>query len=246
MASTTARCPSAWCANTLILMPAYQAADTLADTLRAIPEGWNRQVLCDDASTDGTAERAEQLGVPYVLRHPKNRGYGANQKTLYDFALRQEGAEYFILLHPDFQYDPQKIPEFVRALQRYDVVLGSRIRSARSGGMPRYKYWANRGLTRLQNQAFGLSLSEYHTGYRGFRREVLETVAYHENRDDFIFDNQLLAQVIRAGFRIGEVPCAARYFPEASSLGFWGSCRYGLGVLGVTWQYWRVLRLKEA
>lgn len=236
MACTTVGCPSAWCADTLILMPAYQAAGTLSDTLMAIPEGWNRLVLCDDASTDRTAELAEQWGVRHVLRHNENRGYGANQKTLYDFALQRE-AEYFVLLHPDFQYDPRKIPDLVRGLQQYDVVLGSRIRSARQGGMPRYKYWANRSLTRLQNLAFGLSLSEYHTGYRAFRREVLEAVAYRANRDDFIFDNQLLAQVIRAGFRIGELPCAARYFPEASSLDFWGSCRYGLGVLAVTWQY---------
>lgn len=223
--------------KTCILMPAYQAAATLEDTLKAIPESWTNQVLCDDGSTDGTAELAERLGVPTVLRHPQNRGYGANQKTLYDFALQQE-AEYFVLLHPDFQYDPVQIPELVAQLADFDLVLGSRIERARQGGMPRYKYCANRFLTYVQNQVFGLSLSEYHTGYRAFRREVLETIAYQDNSDGFIFDNQLLEQAVRQDFRIGEVPVTPRYFSEASSLGFWGSWQYGLGVLRVSWQHY--------
>ncbi|MGF1533008.1 MAG: glycosyltransferase family 2 protein [Bernardetiaceae bacterium] len=224
--------------HTYILLPAYQAARTLGPTLEAIPEGWTQNlVLCDDASTDETFTLAQRYGIPHVLRHPYNKGYGANQKTLYDFALSRSDAHFLVLLHPDFQYDPSLIPTLVAALDAADLVLATRIHDALQGGMPLYKYCANRLLTAIQNRAFGLDLEEYHSGYRAFRREVLCRISYQNNSDDFIFDNQVLVQSIQAGFRIGQIRCPTRYLPDSSSINFLRSCHYGWGVLKETFRY---------
>ncbi len=189
-------------------------------------------ILVDDASDDRTSEVAASLGVTSV-RHPRNRGYGGNQKTCYRLAL-DRGADIVVMLHPDYQYSPRLVPAlaWLCASGEYDVALGSRILGggAIKGGMPVYKYIANRILTFVQNLATGAKLSEYHTGFRAFTREVLEKTPWLENSDDFIFDNQILNQVLRRGFRIGEISCPARYFEEASSINFGRSVVYGLGV----------------
>jgi glycosyltransferase involved in cell wall biosynthesis len=223
----------------VVVMPAYNAALTLEKTYREIPMDLvDEVVVTDDASPDETVEEARRLGLR-TLVHETNRGYGGNQKTCYTEALRL-GADVVVMLHPDYQYTPKLLPAMISMLTDgpFDVVLGSRILggSARAGGMPLYKYVANRFLTAIQNLLSGAKLSEYHTGYRAFTREVLEALPLLENSDDFVFDNQMLGQIIHAGFCIGEVSCPAAYFEEASSINFSRSVKYGFGVLGVSVQ----------
>jgi glycosyltransferase involved in cell wall biosynthesis len=218
----------------VVVMPAYNAAKTLERTYREIPlDLVDEVVVTDDASHDETVREARRLGLR-TLVHEKNRGYGGNQKTCYTEALRL-GADVVVMLHPDYQYTPKLLPSMIGLLTDgpFDVVLGSRVLGGRAlaGGMPMYKYVANRVLTAIQNLLCGAKLSEYHTGYRAFTREVLEALPLLENSDDFVFDNQMLAQILLAGFEIGEVSCPAAYFEEASSINFQRSVRYGLGVL---------------
>jgi glycosyltransferase involved in cell wall biosynthesis len=225
----------------IVVMPAYNAEQTLEQTYREIPADIvDEVILVDDCSSDGTVEVAQSLGIRHVLRHDVNKGYGGNQKTCYGRAL-QLGADIVIMLHPDYQYTPQLIESiaYMMANGLYPVVLASRIlgNGALKGGMPRYKYFFNRCLTWFQNVMTGQKLSEYHTGYRAFTREVLETVPFMRNSDDFVFDNQMLAQIIYAGFDIGEITCPTKYFPEASSINFRRSCRYGIGVLRTSVQF---------
>ena len=224
----------------IVVLPAYNAEKTLRQTVLEIdPEVADEVILVDDASSDHTVELARDLGVR-VLTHEENRGYGANQKTCYTEALRR-GAEVVVMLHPDYQYSPKLLTAMASlvAIGQYDVVLGSRIISqgVLRGGMPLYKYIANRFLTLTQNVLLRTKLSEYHTGYRAFSRQVLETLPLEENSDDFVFDNQTLAQVIYFGFSIGEVSCPVRYFPEASSINFRRSVVYGLGVLATSLRF---------
>ncbi len=226
----------------VVVMPAYNAAQTLEKTYREIPFPLvDEVVLCDDASQDATVEIARKLGIRHLIRHEQNLGYGGNQKSLYDKAL-ELGADIVIMLHPDYQYTPKLIPAMVSIIAEglYPVVLGSRIlgNGALKGGMPLYKYVANRLLTLFQNILLGHKLSEYHTGYRAFSREVLESIDYHRNSDDFVFDNELLSQIIYAGYGIAEVTCPTKYFEAASSINFWRSVRYGLGVVRVSLGHW--------
>ena len=218
-----------------VVMPAYQAEKTLERTHSEIPlDLVDDVILVDDASTDATTEMAKNLGL-FVHTHLTNKGYGANQKTCYRIAL-ERGADIVVMLHPDYQYTPKLIPAMVSmvASGHFDAVLGSRIlgRGALKGGMPLYKYIANRFLTFFENLLLGVKLSEYHTGYRAFSREVLERLPLHENSDDFVFDNQMLVQTIDLGFSVGEISCPTVYFAEASSINFFRSCVYGFGVLG--------------
>jgi glycosyltransferase involved in cell wall biosynthesis len=228
----------------VVVMPAYHAARTLEACFRDIPHDIvDLVLLVDDASQDETAAIAERLGIR-TFRHAENRGYGGNQKTCYALALG-EGADIVIMLHPDYQYEPRLITAMSAMVASgvYDVVIGSRILggTARAGGMPRYKYAFNRMLTAVQNLLVGAKLSEFHTGYRAFSREVLATLPLAGNSDDFIFDNQMLAQALAFGFRIGEISCPTKYFPEASEISFWRSVRYGFGVLwtSVLFRAWR-------
>ena len=223
------------------MMPAYNAAQTLEQTYREVPTDIvDEVILVDDCSSDETVEVAQSLGIRHVIRHEKNKGYGANQKTCYRKAL-ELGADIVIMLHPDYQYTPLLIESITYMMVNglYPVVLASRIlgNGALKGGMPHYKYFFNRCLTCFQNIMTGQKLSEYHTGYRAFTREVLEKVAFMRNSDDFVFDNQMLAQIIYADFDIGEITCPTKYFPEASSINFRRSCRYGLGVLRTSVQF---------
>jgi glycosyltransferase involved in cell wall biosynthesis len=196
-------------------------------------------LLVDDASRDDTVAEAERLGIPYV-RHEKNRGYGGNQKTCYRIAL-ERGADIVVMLHPDYQYSPKLVPAMAGMIAsgHYDAVFASRIlgKGALEGGMPVYKYIANRCLTALQNLLMGAKLSEYHTGYRAWSRKVLEELPLRACSDDFVFDNQMIAQAMWQGFRIGEISCPTRYFEEASSINFRRSCTYGFGVLGTSFLY---------
>lgn len=222
----------------VVVLPAYNAARTLQKTLAEIPKGLvDDIILVDDASQDDTVAVAEQAGVRHIIRHPENRGYGGNQKTCYSEAL-ELGADIVIMLHPDYQYTPRLIPAMAGLVASglFPVVLGSRILGggALRGGMPVYKYFANRALTAFQNLCTGAKLSEYHTGYRAFSAEVLRGIPLQANSDDFVFDNQMLAQIIHHGYRIGEVTCPTAYFDEASSINFRRSVVYGLGVLGVS------------
>jgi glycosyltransferase involved in cell wall biosynthesis len=224
----------------MVVLPAYNAGRTLEQTISEIPMHIvDDLLLVDDASGDDTVEVAERLGIPYVV-HPENRGYGGNQKTCYTEALKR-GADIVTMLHPDYQYSPRLIEAMVplAATGQFDVVLGSRILSegALAGGMPFYKYVSNRALTAFENIFLGLKLSEYHTGYRTFTRKVLETLPLHECSNDFLFDNQMLAQTAMFGFRIGEISCPTRYFAEASSINFRRSVVYGVGVLGTSLRY---------
>jgi len=223
----------------VVVMPAYNAAKTIERTYREIPlDLVDEVVVTDDASRDETVEIARRLGLR-TLVHRTNRGYGGNQKTCYTEALRL-GADVVVMLHPDYQYTPRLLPAIIGLITDgpFDAVLGSRVLGGRAvaGGMPLYKYIANRGLTAIENLLCGAKLSEYHTGYRAFSREVLESLPLLENSDDFVFDNQMLAQILLAGFEIGEVSCPAAYFEEASSINLRRSIRYGLGVLGVSLQ----------
>ena len=223
----------------VVVMPAYNAARTIERTVGEIPMDLvDEVVVTDDASGDETVAIARRLGLR-TLVHERNRGYGGNQKTCYTEALRL-GADVVVMLHPDYQYTPRLLPSMIGLLTDgpFDVVLGSRVLGGRAlaGGMPLYKYVANRLLTAGQNILLGAKLSEYHTGYRAFTREVLEALPLHENSDDFVFDNQMLAQILLAGFDIGEISCPAAYFEDASSINFRRSVRYGLGVLGTSFQ----------
>jgi glycosyltransferase involved in cell wall biosynthesis len=224
----------------VVVMPAYNASKTLERTYREVPlDLVDEIVLTDDASSDDTVRVARELGLR-TLVHQKNLGYGGNQKTCYAEALRL-GADVVVMLHPDYQYPPTLIAPMISMITDgpYDVVLGSRVLGgrARAGGMPLYKYASNRFLTAAQNFLCGAKLSEYHTGYRAFSREVLESLPLLENSDDFVFDNQMLAQILFSKFEIGEISCPAAYFDEASSINFRRSVTYGLGVLGVSVQY---------
>jgi len=223
----------------VVVMPAYNAARTIEMTYREIPlDLVDEVVVTDDASSDDTVAEAQRLGLR-TLVHERNRGYGANQKTCYAEALRL-GADVVVMLHPDYQYTPSLLAPMIGMITDgpFDCVLGSRILGgrAREGGMPLYKYVFNRLLTASQNLLAGAKLSEYHTGYRAFSREVIEALPLNENSDDFVFDNQMLAQIIHRGFQIGEVSCPAAYFEEASSINFRRSVTYGLGVLAVSVQ----------
>ncbi|MGN6391440.1 MAG: glycosyltransferase family 2 protein [Gemmatimonadales bacterium] len=224
----------------LVVLPAYNAEKTLERTMAEVPPGVvDEFLLVDDASRDGTTALAARLGIPH-LAHSRNRGYGGNQKTCYTEALRR-GADIVVMLHPDYQYSPKLIGAMAWLVgsREFDIVLGSRIlgTGALEGGMPRYKYIANRFLTAAENILLGTKLSEFHTGYRAFSRRVLETLPLEENSDDYVFDNQMLAQAVRFGFRIGEISCPTRYFREASSINFRRSVVYGLGVLGTALSY---------
>lgn len=234
----------------VVVLPAYNAALTLEKTYQEIPlDLVDEVILCDDASKDNTVALARELGIQHVIAHEQNKGYGGNQKSLYNKALAV-GADIVIMLHPDYQYTPKLIPSMVNIIgdDLYPVVLGSRIlgKGALKGGMPLYKYIANRFLTLTQNILIGYKLSEYHTGYRSFSREVLETINFNANDDDFVFDNEMLSQIIYAGFDIGEVTCPTKYFEEASSINLRRSIKYGLGVLRVSLQHrfqkWGLLR----
>ncbi len=219
----------------VVVMPAYNAALTLERTYGDIPHDIvDHIILIDDVSQDETVQIARHLGLDVVV-HKQNRGYGGNQKTCYDRALEM-GADIIIMLHPDYQYDATRIPALIAPIQakQADLVLGSRfLGDPLAGGMPRWKYFSNRFLTGIENRAFGLHLSEYHTGFRAYGRALIETVPYHENSDDFVFDQELIAQAVRAGFRIAEIPVPTRYFDEASSVGFRRSVVYGLSTLRV-------------
>jgi glycosyltransferase involved in cell wall biosynthesis len=218
----------------VVVMPAYNAERTLRQTYSELPlEYVDEVVLVDDASSDSTARVADELGIRTII-HPVNAGYGANQKTCYRTAL-ELGADIVVMVHPDYQYSPRLVAAMASMIAsgHYDVVLGSRILGggALKGGMPRYKYVANRFLTAFENMILGAKLSEYHTGYRAFSRSVLETLPLASNSDDFVFDNEMLVQSVAFGFRIGEISCPTKYFPEASSISFWPSVSYGVGVL---------------
>ena len=223
-------------------MPAYNAAKTLEKTFKEIPFPLvDEVVLCDDASKDNTKDLAREIGINHVIVHEKNKGYGGNQKSLYNKAL-ELGGDIVIMLHPDYQYTPKLIPAMVNIIgdELYPVVLGSRIlgKGALKGGMPMYKYIANRFLTLTQNILINYKLSEYHTGYRAFSSDVLRGIQFNGNSDDFVFDNEMLSQIVYAGFDIAEVTCPTKYFEEASSINFTRSSKYGLGVLRVSMSHW--------
>ncbi len=219
----------------IVVFPAYNAGKTLEDTYREIPfDIVDDVLLVDDASKDNTVEVARKIGIKNIIRHEKNKGYGANQKSCYDKALELKG-DIIIMVHPDYQYTPKLIHSmsYLIANGLYPVVLGSRIlgMGALKGGMPVYKYIFNRFLTLGQNIIIGAKLSEYHTGYRAFSREVLENINYHANSDDFVFDNQMLSQILYNGYEIAEITCPTKYFEEGSSINFRRSLKYGLGVM---------------
>jgi glycosyltransferase involved in cell wall biosynthesis len=222
-----------------VVLPAYNAEKTLEATVRELPDLVDIRILVDDHSSDRTIEVAHQLGL-HTFIHDQNYGYGRNQQTCYREALA-DGADVVIMLHPDYQYTPLLVTAMASmvAYDVYDMVLGSRIIGGQAlrGGMPRYKYIANRLLTAVENLFLGIKLSEYHTGYRGFSRKVLTELPLLENSDDFVFDNQMLAQCAHFGFRIGEVSCPTKYFEEASSINFRRSVTYGFGVLWTTLQF---------
>ena len=223
--------------NIVVVMPAYNAEKTLRQTWDELPHDLvDEVVLVDDASSDATIKVAQELGIR-AIAHPKNIGYGGNQKTCYGEALRL-GADVVVMIHPDYQYSPRLVTAMASMIVsgHYDVVLGSRILggNAIKGGMPLYKYVANRFLTFVENLALGVKLSEYHTGFRAYSREVLETLPLEKNSNDFVFDNEILAQAVHFGFRIGEISCPTRYFDDASSINFARSVQYGFGVLATS------------
>ncbi len=225
----------------VVVLPAYNAALTLKKTYEEIPfDIVDDVVLVDDNSPDNTVEVAHGIGIKHVIKHERNKGYGGNQKTCYDKAL-QLNADIVIMLHPDYQYTPKLIHSmsYIIANELYPVVFGSRIlgKGALKGGMPMYKYIFNRMLTFTQNVLVNQKLSEYHTGFRAFNKEVLTTINYHANSDDFVFDNQMISQIFYAGFDIAEVTCPTKYFPEASSINFARSSKYGMGVLATSFTH---------
>ncbi len=221
----------------IIVMPAYNAEKTLERTLADIPAGaYDEIILVDDASADGTVELSKKLGL-FTIRHEKNLGYGGNQKTCYRTAI-EHGADIVVMLHPDYQYDARLVPYMTGLIRDgvCDMMLGSRIRTrheALAGGMPVYKYFMNRLLTLLEGSVLGIAVSETHSGYRAYSRKVLEKIPFEKNSDDFVFDQQLITQVIHFKFRMGEIPVPTRYFSEASSISFRRSVVYGLGTLWV-------------
>ena len=222
-------------------MPAYNAEKTLETTFREIPFALVDDVIVvDDASKDNTSEIAKKIGIKHVIKHEKNKGYGGNQKTCYNTAL-ELGADIVIMVHPDYQYTPKLIPSmcYLLADGLFHVVMGSRIlgKGALKGGMPFYKYFFNRILTFTQNFIIGQKLSEYHTGYRAFTKEVLQNINYNANSDDFVFDNQMLTQIFYAGYEIAEITCPTKYFTDASSINFKRSAKYGLGVIATSFKY---------
>lgn len=224
-----------------VVLPAYNAALTLERTYREIPmDIVDEVILVDDHSKDETAAVGRQLGIRHIIRHEVNKGYGGNQKTCYNKAL-ELGADIVIMLHPDYQYTPLLIPAIshLMACDLYPAVFCSRIlgKGALKGGMPVYKYIANRLLTLFENIMLGQKLSEYHTGYRAFSAEVLRHINYNANNDDFVFDNEMASQVFMKGYEIGEITCPTKYFEEASSINLSRSIKYGLGVLRVSFQY---------
>jgi glycosyltransferase involved in cell wall biosynthesis len=224
----------------IVVMPAYNAAKTLKITYNDLPRGdIGEIILVDDASRDETVRVARELGLT-VFVHSRNYGYGGNQKTCYTEALRA-GATIVVMIHPDYQYDPRLVPEMIKPIEdeEADVVFGSRMMgvSAYRQGMPWWKYLANKFLTGVENRAFGLHLSEFHTGYRAYRREVLESIDFRANSDNFIFDQDIVVQVVEAGYRIKEIPVPVRYFPEASSAGLLASTRYGFSILWLVVRY---------
>jgi len=224
-----------------VVLPAYNAERTLEKTYREIPfDIVDHVILVDDLSTDATVNKAKQLGIGHIVPHSVNKGYGGNQKTCYNEAIRID-SDIVVMLHPDYQYSPRLIHSMCYLIANgvYDIVLGSRIlgRGALKGGMPLYKYISNRILTFLQNLLMGQKLSEYHTGYRAFSKKVLKTVNYNINSDDFIFDNQMLAQIFYSGFEVAEITCPTRYSEDASSINLRRSIKYGLGVIGVSVSY---------
>ena len=239
----------------IVVMPAYRAALTLERTYREIPlDLVDDVILVDDASPDNTVEEARRLGIRHVIRHDKNKGYGGNQKTCYAKAL-ELGGDIVVMLHPDYQYTPMLLPAMITIIGNglYPVVFASRIlgKGALKGGMPMYKYIANRFLTFTQNLLMNQKLSEYHTGYRAFSGEVLRSLDFTHNSDDFIFDNEMIAQIFYKGYEIGEVTCPTKYFDEASSINFRRSSIYGLGVLKTSVLYmftklglihWKILK----
>ena len=234
----------------VVVMPAYNAVRTLRRTYEEIPEIVDAVILVDDASTDETPALAASMGLRTIV-HESNRGYGGNQKTCYTAAL-DAGADIVVMLHPDYQYTPKLVTAMASmiATGEFDVVLGSRILGvgAMAGGMPRYKYVANRILTFVENVMLNYKLSEYHTGYRAFAKRVLQTLPLAENSDDFVFDNEMLAQAIYFGYRIGELSCPTRYFADASSINFLRSVTYGIGVLATSLRFrlqsWRLCRFR--
>ncbi|WP_339727725.1 glycosyltransferase family 2 protein [uncultured Gimesia sp.] len=228
--------------KTIVVMPAFNAASTLLKTLSDLPKDVvDEIILVDDGSTDGTIDLALREGLT-VIQHKQNRGYGGNQKTCYEYAL-DHGADYIVMLHPDYQYDSRVVGIAVQLLKlgNCDVVMGSRIRTrqeALAGGMPAWKYIANRLLTITENVALGQNLGDFHSGFRAYRKEVLETIPFEQNSDDFVFDSQFLAQAVYFNFRVGDIPVPVRYFPEASSINFRRCVKYGLGTLTVLARFW--------
>ncbi len=223
------------------VLPAYNAAETLRLTYNEIDFSIvDDVILVDDHSMDDTVEIAHDIGIKHIIEHEENKGYGGNQKSCYDKAL-EIGADIIIMLHPDYQYTPKLIPSMAHLIGNglYEVVLGSRIlgKGALVGGMPIYKYFANRLLTSFQNIMMRAKLSEYHTGYRAFSRKVLENINYHANSDNFVFDNQMLAQIWNAGFEIAEITCPTKYIEKSSSINFKNSVAYGIGVVRTSIQY---------
>lgn len=223
-------------------MPAYNAAATLRQTVADIPSGAADEImLVDDCSRDDTVSVARALGLTVIV-HEHNTGYGGNQKTCYQRAL-ESGADYIVMIHPDYQYDSRLIPVAVEILRLgiCDCVVGSRIRTRQetlAGGMPVYKYIANRALTMAENVALGQNLGDFHSGFRAYSRKVLETIPFERNSDDFVFDSQFLAQTVSFGFKLGDIPVPVRYFAEASSINFRRSLKYGFATLGVLARYW--------
>jgi glycosyltransferase involved in cell wall biosynthesis len=234
----------------VVVLPAYNAAKTIEITYNEIDFNIvDDVILVDDRSNDDTVEVGKKLGIKHIIEHIENKGYGGNQKSCYNKAL-EIGADIVIMLHPDYQYTPKLIPAMANLLSSglYHVVLGSRIlgKGALKGGMPLFKYVSNRGLTFIQNILMNAKLSEYHTGYRAFTREVLEKVNYNANSDNFVFDNQMLAQIWYAGYEIAEITCPTKYFKNASSINFKNSTIYGIGVLKTSVQYrlqkWKLIK----
>lgn len=225
----------------VVVLPAYNAAKTLEKTYLEIPmDIVDEVVITDDASIDNTVELAKKIGIKHVIRHDKNKGYGANQKTCYDYALKLN-ADIIIMLHPDYQYTPKLIRAItsIIAEEVYEVVLASRILGggALKGGMPLYKYFFNRVMTLVQNILMNQKLSEYHSGYRAFTADAIRKIPYHKNSDDFVFDNQLLAQLCYAGYEIAELTCPTKYEKESSSINFMRSLKYGAGCMLTALQY---------
>lgn len=225
----------------IVVLPGYNAALTLEKTVAEIPRDLvDEVVFVDDNSTDNSVEVARRIGIQHIIIHAENRGYGGNQKSCYNKAL-ELGGDIIVMLHPDYQYTPQLLPAIISIIgnELYPVVFASRIlgKGALKGGMPLYKYVANRLLTLFQNVMMNQKLSEYHTGYRAYSRDVLESIGYNKNSDDFVFDNEIIAQIFYRGYEIAELTCPTKYFEEASSINFQRSAIYGLGVLRVSFLY---------